>query len=283
MAVTSQELRDALTAFRGGARKGLLDTGRYRMRYFTWGTGPPLVFIHGMADAAEAFVMVMHRLANRFTCIAYELPDGQTDGSRLARYAPSSYAADVPTLLDHLKVPRAALLGSSFGSIIALAALAANPDRFSCGILQNGFACRPLNHFQRMLARIARFWPGWFADWREIHSFIMRRIERDAMADAPVEIASFFHKHGAWTPIAAACNRALAIDRADLRSLLPTIRVPVLLISGDRDRLVPRSCSEALAAGLPNATQVEFPGCGHYPQYTHPALMADTIGTFLRR
>jgi pimeloyl-ACP methyl ester carboxylesterase len=236
-----------------------------------------------MADAAEAFVMVMHRLVDRFTCIGYELPDGQTDGSRLARYAPSSYTADMLTLLNHLKLPRVAVLGSSFGSIIALDALGANPDRFSHGIVQNGFACRPLNPLQRMLARIARFWPGWFADWQEIHAFIMRRIERDALGDAPPEIVAFFHKHGAHTPIAAACNRALAIDRADLRSLLPTIRVPILLISGDRDRLVPRSCSEALAAGLPNARQVEFPGCGHYPQYTQPALMAEAIATFLRR
>jgi pimeloyl-ACP methyl ester carboxylesterase len=44
---------------------------------------------------------------------------------------------------------------------------------------------------------------------------------------------------------------------------------------------VPRSCWDNLAAQLPHATRLEFPHCGHYPQYTHPALMADAIGGFL--
>jgi pimeloyl-ACP methyl ester carboxylesterase len=109
----------------------------------------------------------------------------------------------------------------------------------------------------------------------------MRRIERHTLAAAPFEVADVFLRHGARTPIAACALRTLAIDRADLRPLLPTIRVPVLLITGDSDRLVPRSCWDDLGRALPRVTRVQFAGCGHYPQYTHPALMASTIETFL--
>jgi pimeloyl-ACP methyl ester carboxylesterase len=281
MPVTADELRDARAAFRAGAARGVLDTGRYRMRYFAWGSGPPVVFVHGMADAGEAFVMVMHRLVGRFTCLAYELPDGRTDGSRLARYRPADYTADLLALLDHLGHARAAVVGSSFGSTIALGAVIAAQDRFTHAVLQNGFACRPLNRFQRLLAQLARFWPGWFADWPEIHGLVMRRIEHATITAAPGEVAEFYRHFSAQTPIAACALRALAIDRCDLRPLLPTVRIPVLLLGGDCDRLVPRSCWDDLAAGLPRAARVEFPGCGHYPQYTHPALMADAIATFL--
>src|SRR4051794_26588172 len=104
--VTPEELHAALGAFRARAAAGTLDTGRYRMRYFTWGSGPPLVFVHGMADAARAFVMVMHWLVGRFTCVGYELPDGTTDGSALARYKHANYAADLVALLDHLQFGR---------------------------------------------------------------------------------------------------------------------------------------------------------------------------------
>jgi pimeloyl-ACP methyl ester carboxylesterase len=281
MAVTAQELQAALAAYRAHAQPGMLDTGRYRMRYFVWGSGPPVVIIHGMADAGQAFAMVMHRLIGRFTCIAYELPNGLTDGSRLARYTTADYVADLLELLEHLKLDRAAVVGSSFGSMIALAALADQPARFTHGVLQNGFAYRPLNRFQRALARMARFWPGWFADWPELHRFTMRQIEHATITRAPPEVAEIYRWHSAHTPIAACALRALAIDRADLRRHLPTISVPVLLLSGDCDRLVPRSCWDDLAAGLPRATRVELAGCGHYPQYTHPALMAETIGRFL--
>ncbi len=140
---------------------------------------------------------------------------------------------------------------------------------------------RPLNCYQRALARVARFWPGWFADWPEIHGRVMRRIERRTIAAVPSEVAKFFLRHGAHTPIAACALRALAIDRTDLRPLLSTIRTPVLLITGDCDSLVPRSCWDEIEARLPGVKRVEFPGCGHYPQYTHPGLMAETLGEFL--
>ena len=281
MPVTALDLRSALAAHRAGSRAGSLDTGRYRMRYFSWGAGPPLVFVHGLADAAIAFVMVMHALVDRFRCIGYELPNGLTDGARLTRYTAADYGADLIALLDHLALPRAAVVGSSFGSTIALEALASAPDRFTHGILQNGFACRPLNRYQRGLARVARFWPGWFADWPEIHRFVMRRIEHSTISAVPPEVAEFYRQNSAITPIAACALRGLAIDRADLRQSLPRIPAPVLLMCGDCDALVPRSCWDDLAAGLPHATRIELPGCGHYPQYTHPQLMAAAISDFL--
>lgn len=280
---TDEELRSAIAAFRAEAAHGTLDTGRYRMPYFAWGNGPTVVFIHGMADACRAFLMVMHRLVPRFRCVAYELPNGLTDGSRLARYTHTGYTADLVALLDHLECRSAAVVGSSFGSTIAIRSLVTAPNHFSHGVLQNGFAYRPLNRWQRALARSARFWPGWFADWPEIHRAVMRRVERPTLALLPPEVAEFFLEHGAHTPIAASALRSLAIDRVDFRHLLPTIRVPVLLLTGDRDPLVPTWCTADLERGLPQSRRIEFVNCGHYPQYTHPAAMAQAIADHLKQ
>jgi len=280
MTATAEEYRSAFAAFRRDAVRSVLDTGRYRMRYFAWGSGPPVVFVHGMADASRAFVMVMHRLVQRFTCIGYELPDGLTDGSHLARYSHREYTADLLALLDHLNLSRAAVVGSSFGSTVMLAALAAS-DRFTHGVSQNGFAHRPLNRWQRQLARSARFWPGWFADWPEIHRAVMWRVERPTLSVLPSDVVELFLANGARTPIRASALRSLAIDRVDLRPHLPTIRVPMLLLTGDRDPLVPPRCAETLERGLPNVRRIEFTNCGHYPQYTHPGPMADAIASFL--
>jgi pimeloyl-ACP methyl ester carboxylesterase len=281
MAVAVDELNSALVAYRREAVSGVFDTGRYLMRYYVWGQGPTVVFVHGMADAAQAFLMVMRSLASRFRCVAYELPDGLTDGSSLIRYSHSVYTADLVALLDRLCCPRATVVGSSFGSTIAIHALATSPARFTHGIFQNGFAHRPLSWWQRGLARSARFWPGWFADWPEIHRAVMRRVERPTLSVLPPEVAEFFLAHGARTPIAASAIRSLAIDRTDFRNLLPEVRVPVLLLTGDRDPLVPAWCTADLEQRLPLCRRVTFTNCGHYPQYTHPGEMADAIAEFL--
>ncbi|HSQ55616.1 MAG TPA: hypothetical protein VLM40_07715, partial [Gemmata sp.] len=51
-AVNGGDLALARKAFRDLATQRMLHTPRYRMRYLDWGSGPAIVFIHGMADAA---------------------------------------------------------------------------------------------------------------------------------------------------------------------------------------------------------------------------------------
>ena len=257
-----------------------LHTARYRMRYAVRGDGPPLVFIHGMADVGRSFEPVIRLLADRFTCVHYDLPTGCGDGAALGQYTLPHYAADLVALLNHLRFRQATLLGSSFGSLIALTALVTTPERFTHGILQGGFARRPFRPWEFRLAQVARFWPGWMGDWPGLHDPIMARVQRDVAGGVSPEVWRFFLSNHGRTPCRAAALRSLSIVRTDLRPLLPSIRTPVLMIGGDCDPLVPRWCEREVEAGLPDVRRVEIPGCGHYPQYTHPTAMADAIGRF---
>ena len=59
--------------------------------------------------------------------------------------------------------------------------------------------------------------------------------------------------------------------------MLPEIRQPVLLVCGDDDPLVGRSCETELLKGLPNARRIEFVGCGHFPYLTHTEVLAEVL------
>src|SRR5207237_10568333 len=142
-------LAEVLARWRREATFGVCDTGRYRCRYYAWGQGPPIVFIHGLADAPDGFVPMAARLSTAFRCVAYALPTGAGDGASLGRYRPPHLVADLFALLDHLKLPRAYLFGSSFGTTVALRALAERSDRLPRAVLQGGFAWRPLSRAQR--------------------------------------------------------------------------------------------------------------------------------------
>ena len=71
------------------------------------------------------------------------------------------------------------------------------------------------------------------------------------------------------------------LDHLDLRPRLPAIRQPVLLISGENDSIVAKSCDRVLVDGLPSVDRVEIPACGHYPQYTHAPVLAEVVRRFL--
>jgi 3-oxoadipate enol-lactonase len=272
-------LAEALALWEREARRGVCDTGRYRMPYFVWGSGPPLVFIHGLADMSRAFIPVMAALRREFTCVGYDQPAGGPDGARLGAYRHRHLVADLIALLDHLGMKQAHLFGSSFGSTIVLAALHAHPGRTLRGVLQGGFAYRPLARWERILCRFARYWRG------PLGTLPLR-----ALLDHPTDMRVFhdvpdgfrFHRANSdCLPKSAVARRGLMVLSVDLRPKLPAIRQPVLMVCGDCDPIVTAACEGPLLEKLPNVARVELPGCGHYPQYTHAPLVAEVVRQFL--
>jgi pimeloyl-ACP methyl ester carboxylesterase len=271
---------EALARFNREATRGTCDTGRYRMPYFVWGEGPPLLFIHGVSDTSHSFLQPVSRLSAHFRCIAYDQPSGRGDGARLRTYRHANLVEDVRALLDHLEVARTYVLGSSFGSTIALAAMRAWPERFPRAILQGGLARRPLSRGERFLARIGRLLPGSVKNL-PLRRKILRLVNEGPFANRSPEVWNYFETCSGRGPIAAFAHQALILDRLDLRPLLPAIRQPILLVCGDQDRIIGPAFTEVLMNGLPNVGRVILEGCGHVPSYTHPEALAEVVRQFL--
>jgi pimeloyl-ACP methyl ester carboxylesterase len=278
------ELKTALIRLDTESEPGVVVTPRYRMRYFTWGPAsgrPPVVFVHGMADRARSFAMVMARLANAgFRCVGIELASGRGDGANLGMYRHRHFAADLLVLVDHLGIGRADLFGSSFGSTVVLRTAISCPDRVRRVVLQGGFARRPLARWERGLSRLGRYWP-WLMRDLPFRVAEMNRLEARHFRTSPPEVMRFLLDNSGGTPCRAAALRTLMLDRLDLRPYLSAVRCPVLMLGGDGDSIVPRQYEAEVEAGLPDVRRVEFAGCGHYPQYTRPAGSAAAVVGFL--
>ena len=235
-----------------------------------------------MGMDAQGFVLLMARLQSYFRCISYDLPDGVADGAALNRYRHADLVADLFAVLDHLSVDRCVLLGASFGSTISLAALHARPQRFTHGILQGGFARRPLAPLEVLAASFARFAPGRLARLPLVRPVLQYNAGAEFQGREP-EVWDFFVQQNLQIPVRALAGRALMIHQTDLRPILPAIRQPVLLVCGDYDRLVGKCCEEELQRGLPNVARAEIEQCGHMPQLTHPEVFAEAVQLFLAR
>lgn len=279
---TAADLRESSARFAAEATRGTVDTGRYRLRYATWGAGPAVVFVHGLCDQARSFAMVGRRLVEAgFRFLAYELVDGAGDRGVLRKYEHPHFVADLLALLDHMNLAQAFAVGSSFGSTVVLRALAEHPGRFRKAAIQGGFARRPLRRIERKLARIGQYLPGRMGNL-PIRDRVMRKVERPMFAGAPDEVFRFFAANSGRTPVRAAAHRARILERLDLRPLLPTIPHPLLMLGGDRDSVVPIRFEREVEAGVKDVRRVEFRPCGHYPQYTLPGPMAAELAAFFR-
>lgn len=272
-------MRDALDRWRREASHGVLDTGRYRCRYVVWGRGPTLVLIPGIACAASTFSLLISRLQEHFRCVSFDLPDGVDDGACLRSYRHEDLASDLFAVLDHLHIHECTVLGFSFGATIALAAMQREPRRFWRGILQSGFAHRELSRAEVFCATWARFLPGRLGHVPMVRR-ILERNHREPFRAREPEVWDYFVTEHQRVPLAAFASRVMMVHRLDLRPKLPGITQPVLLVCGDRDPLIGKTCEADLQRGLVQVARAELEQCGHLPHLTHPEVLAEIVQQF---
>jgi pimeloyl-ACP methyl ester carboxylesterase len=273
-------LTEALQDFETQAHRDIAELGRYRCRYAVWGDGPPLIFVHGLGDNLSSSLLAMALLRQKFRCIAYDQPTGVDDGCRLTTYTHDQLAGDLLSLMDHLGLRRAAVLGHSFGSTVAAKAMVAAPERIPRAVMVGGFAKRPLAWGEWFLCRLLKRCPG-ATRQVPLRLTALERSHAAPFALCEPERWKFFLEQSGSVPIRVLTHWALELHRTDIRPLLPQIAQPVLLVCGDRDPLVPHEHQQYLFTHLRNAVMFQITDCGHFPALTHPEALAGAVERFL--
>ena len=113
----------------------------------------------------------------------------------------------------------------------------------------------------------------------------MRRIlesnHREAFQAREPEVWDFFVAHYLRQPLSPFASRAMLVHRFDARNRLASLRQPMLLVTGENDRIVGKSCADELQRGLPRSARAEIEQCGHVPHLTHPEVLAEIVQRFI--
>lgn len=252
--------------------------------------GAPILLLHGYSDSADTWRRVLELLADRGQrAVAIDLPGfGRAD-----RLVP-----DEPMLDQYVRVVRAAvttfwngeapiLAGNSMGGAVALRCAEERPS--PAGVVPIGPA--GFDH------------PGWFRvieqqpllRWalndavpvpgvalRQITAQIFRRLAYGDASLARREDLELFAGHFASS---RDIRRLLATGRRLIGELvdpfhLDRIEAPVLLVWGERDRMVTCRGSRHLLAAIPDARYERLAGVGHCPQLEVPELVCDLLVGF---
>jgi len=252
-----------------------------RIAYTTEGQGPALVIpppwvshqeLGWQDPLARGFY---ERLAHHHTVVSYDRPGtGLSDRSR-TDFSLDSDLQDLETVVDHFKLKRLALMGYSCGGPIAAAYAAKHPRRVSHLILYGTYACGAAITTEEVKASLISL--------VRAHWGIASKALADIFvpgADAAVsELIAKFQRECATPEIAA---KLLDLTyKGKVVHLLPSLRVPTLVLHRQRDRTIPFRLGRELASLIPNAHFVPLEGRDHLPMYGDSNSVLRAIAEFL--
>lgn len=222
---------------------------------------PPLLLVMGLGLCSAAWHTLPSRLAERFRVTVFD--NRGVGRSTLARgFRIRDLADDAARVLDAAGVERAFVFGISMGGMIAQELALRHPARVRALALGATFG----GHFRSRKPTLSAA--------RDLVLVSLARLSSSPRAMARLLVSDEFYaghpeRFRAWLAGQSRARRAvvrrqlIAVALHEAERRLPLVRVPTLVLTGDRDRLVPPENSRRLARLIPGARLVELPGAGH--------------------
>jgi len=212
---------------------------------------PPVVLLHGLGVSGRYMLPTAAVLGSRFAVAVPDLPGFGRSEKPPRTLDTAQLAACLREWTAVKELERPIVLANSYGCQVALEASSQDPD-WCCALVLVGPTVDPAARSRH--AQIGRW---------------VRNLPREPLAEGPVVLRDYLAA-GARR-LTRTLNDALA-DRPEDK--LGAIELPVLVVRGERDPIVPHRWAARITALLPDARLLTIPGAAHTPNFSHPRELA---------
>jgi len=249
----------------------------YRRAYRIAGQGPAVLLIHGIGDNSTTWLDVIAHLASRHTVIAPDLlGHGRSDKPR-ADYSVPAYANGMRDLLAVLGIDEVTVVGHSLGGGVAMQFAYQFPHLVQRMVLvSTGGVTREVNPALRFaslpvaqeLLGLLQL-PGLLPAIRAVGN-VLERVGNDLGHETPdlMRVLAALPEAGARSAFLRTL-RAVVDWRGQVVTMLDrsylTQGMPVQLIWGERDPVIPVTHARLAQAAMPGSRLEVFAGAGHFP------------------
>ncbi len=242
------------------------------LTYDDAGSGPAVILVHGNVASARWWEKVSPLLEGRYRVIAPDLRGFGRSEKPGTGYAIGQYARDLEALADALRLKGAHWVGHSLGGSVIMQVALDRPELVaSLTLIDPGPAeglQTPADRFPILEATTKN------RDWMKLALVnIAATAPKDADFEALVDDAML--AGGVLVP------NALDLNHWNIQSRLGEIRVPALIIMGEKDPLVPFDAVKRTAQGLSNCRLEVIPSITHSPPIESPNALVQFIVEFL--
>jgi pimeloyl-ACP methyl ester carboxylesterase len=250
----------------------------------------PLVLVHGTGASLHTWEGWVEALRQDKRVVTFDLPGFGLTGPFTGAYAPDDYHADALArftldFLDALHVRRFAIGGNSLGGEVAWRVATLAPERVDRLVLvdASGYAFEPEHipiGFQFARAPLVNK-IGEVLTPRVLIEDSIRDVYGDPSRVTPALVDRYFEltlREGNRRALSERL-REISTDLAPER--IKTLRVPTLILWGERDRLIPPVNAQSFRRDIAGSRLVVLPGLGHVPQEEDPQASVAPVRQFL--
>ena len=241
------------------------------------GSGPVVVFSHGNLMDRDMWVPQSSELSGEFRCVTWdERLHGRTEDDG-TRYSFWDSAQDLLSLLDHLEVDQAVLVGHSQGGFLSLRAALLAPGRVQALVLiDSAGVAWPPEALQQM-GEISEGFRGAGPD-------AVSPVLLEMLLGRPALYGQWLAKWQAQPKERLAEAVQVLMGADDISGRLTEITAPTLVVHGQADQLIPLPLGVMLRDQIPGAQRlITIPGAGHTPSLRHPEQVNGPLAEFLRK
>lgn len=263
------------------AASGFVARADARLYFETKGSGPAVVFLHGLGGNHLSWWRQVPVFAARHRVVTYAARGFAPSTAAVLPPDPADFAGDLEALLDKLGIERCALVAQSMGGWAAVEFALANPARVSALVLaatSGTFDVRALD-------------PAAFDAWAATAEAARAALRKGGVHPAAGRrlAESDPALHGLYLSIDALAATG-GLDKESLRTRLKrrrppqdaaSLACPVLLAMGEDDVVFPSFLAPALAKRIRDAREIEFPRAGHSAYFERAAEFNDAVAAFL--
>lgn len=252
-----------------------------KIAYKIYGSGEPLVMCIGYASNMDLWsTKVIEMLQQKYMVIVFDYRGMGYSTNSLSSFTINDLAADLYELFDVLKIKKASVLGWSMGSFVAQMFAVNYPEKVNKLILYaancgGSETIEPDEEIVRILSSpsstpmefLSTLFPD---DWLAAHSEPWKCMPEANEPYNPQTIGLQYYAIQLWTnPGGGSAGK------------LEKLKMPVLIITGDDDKVVPVENSSIIASKIQNSRLIIVKGSGHGFMYQEPEACADYLLSFL--
>lgn len=267
--------------------------------YYEWirqpqktGQKPVMVFVHGWGGSARYWRSTAKALADSFDCLLYDLRGfGRSrlpQAVAISSYELETYAEDLTTLLDTFQLDKIYLHSHSMGASVGTLFLTLDPQRVERAILAcNGifeYDEKAFAAFYKFGGYVVKFRYPWFskiplADKLFMSRFLCRSIEKSEYKAFLEDYLLADYDAAMGTIFTSVSKKAVEV----MPEQFAQISVPTLLISGEKDIIIPAAMGRKAAALNDKIEYVEIPNTAHFPMLEDPDTYLSHVQEFLNQ